>query len=90
MSIEPDKSAEYKELFEKMAVTPESARAHLEFLGYEEDMWDQIMGDKFGSHNVRAYISIVKGGVPRLQGEVYMEERLKDGLSRTRNVPDIK
>lgn len=62
MSIEPDKSAEYKEFFEQRAVTPERARAHLEFLGYEEDMWDLIMEDKFGSHNVRAYISIVRGG----------------------------
>ncbi|OGE14746.1 hypothetical protein A3F00_03210 [Candidatus Daviesbacteria bacterium RIFCSPHIGHO2_12_FULL_37_11] len=47
---------------EKFLVTPGRARAHLEFLGYTEDMWDRIMREKFGSHNVRAYISIVRGG----------------------------
>lgn len=83
MSIEPDKLIN-NELFEKMAITPEAAREHLEFQGYTEDMWDRIMEDKFGSHNTRAYISIVRGGVPRLQGEVYKEERLKDGLPPTR------
>lgn len=77
-------NVEYQELFEKMAVTPERARAHLEHLGYTEDMWNEIMEEKFASHNVRAYISIVRGGVPRLEGEVYMEERLKDGLTPTR------
>ena len=66
-------------------VTPEGARAHLENLGYTEDMWDRIMGEKFGSHNVRAYISIVRGGAPRFEGIVYQEERLKDGLPPTRN-----
>lgn len=43
-------------------VTPERARVHLEFLGYTEDMWDRIMEENFGSHNVRAYISIIRGG----------------------------
>lgn len=73
-----------------LLVTPENARAHLEYLGYTEDMWDRIMDEKFGSHNVRAYISIVRGGVPRLEGLVYQEERLKDSLTPTRQLPEIK
>lgn len=49
-----------------MAVTPERARAHLEHLGYTEDTWDEVMKENYASHNVRAYISIVRGGGPKI------------------------
>lgn len=51
-----------KESIDSMAVTPEQARAHLEHLGYTEDTWNKIMKENYASHNVRAYISIVRGG----------------------------
>lgn len=81
METEAEIMAKYPEL----ATTPEEARSHLEHLGFNEDMWARIMSDNFGSHNVRAYITIARGGVPRLQGIVYQEERLKDGLTPTRD-----
>lgn len=85
MSIESIDPVEYADLFEKMAVTPAQARAYLEHLGYTEETWDEIMKKRIGSHNVRAYISIARGGVLRLQGEVYQEERMKDDLPPRRN-----
>ncbi|MDP3733503.1 MAG: hypothetical protein Q8Q91_03065 [Candidatus Daviesbacteria bacterium] len=52
---------------EKMMVTPEHARNYLEFLGYTEDVWDEMMEKRFGSHNVRAYITIARGGGSKIR-----------------------
>ena len=70
-------------------VKPKDARRRLERMGYEKECWDKIMGEgiegfSFGSHEVRALITIARGTKPRLLGEVYQEERLKGGLPADR------
>lgn len=43
-----------------------------------------IDGSKFGSHEVRALITIARGKKPRLLGEVYRKIRKEDNLPEER------
>ena len=70
-------------------VYPDDAKRRLEFMGFEEDMWDHIMSEglndsSFGSHETRTLITIPRGTAPRLLGVVYREMRKKDKLPEER------
>lgn len=67
-------------LDEREKLKPVNAAKRLESLGFTQDMWEDIIENKLISHEVRALITIATGTEPRLLGQVYREERVKDGL----------
>ena len=65
-------------------ITPEQARSKLEYMGFFDNRWDEIMkkgfsGKSLGSHEVRALITIARGEQPQVLGEIYNQMRINDG-----------
>lgn len=64
-------------------ITPLEARARLEAMGFVEEFWDRIMhkgfnGIRYGSHEVRALITIARGVTSEVLGDVYNQMRQLD------------
>ena len=78
-----------KEIPSNLTTSPEAARRRLQYMGFFENNWSEIMGSGFeglktGSHEVRALITIAIGKEPRVLGEVYREMRAQDNLPKKR------
>lgn len=79
-----DKENYIKEALSHLDVrtTPEDARRRLEYQGFEEDMWDNIMKRGVssigihGSHATQALIVIARGDEPQRFGDVCRKLRL--------------
>ncbi|MCJ7827920.1 hypothetical protein MUP65_02125 [Patescibacteria group bacterium] len=70
---------------DEVKTTPCQARIRLEDMGFLDSYWDRVMtrgydGGNFGSHEVRALITIARGSKPQVLGDLYNQMRTADGL----------
>lgn len=71
-------------------ITPLEARAKLKDMGFVPEFWDRIMyrgfnGIRYGSHEVRALITIARGVTSEVLGDVYDQMRKIDAENANSN-----
>jgi len=59
---------------ENKPISPHEARQFVEGLGYQEEVWDNIMDQSLLSHEVRGLISIARQDGSRKLSDVYLEQ----------------